>query len=222
MHALPKPSAAFGEKKAQILEQLSRPEADYADLSPKGSVDEGIRGLIREVNGVGGFVTTSSCAGRVSVFVEGRRTADLAAAAAAEKEEEEGDEESGRRQQLATPGGKGGGGTWAFISHDPVPNDGAWIDALQMKGDNDDDNNADAGEEAPASEPDPADRRLIHFKFEPMVSIPLSSSPPSSPLLSLNQPICFLKRKGTNQIKKGTSRKEKKKGGKRNTRTMID
>lgn len=203
MHALPKPSAAFGEKKAQILEQLSRPEADYADLSPKGSVDEGIRGLIGEVNGVGGFVTTSSCAGRVSVFVEGRRTANTttATAAAAEKEGNEGDEESGRRQQLATPGGKGGGGTWAFISHDPVPNDGAWIDALQMKGDDDDDD-VDADEETPTSEPDPADRRLIHFKFEPMVSIPL----PPPPLSPIPQPLYFFTRKeGTNRKERGAS-----------------
>ncbi|KAI9904213.1 hypothetical protein N3K66_000742 [Trichothecium roseum] len=182
MHALPKPSAAFGEKKAQILEQLSRPEADYADLSPKGSVDVGIRDLIGEINGVDGFVTTSSCAGRVSVFVEGRRTADPTTTTTTATAEEEGEEErSGRRQQLATPGGKGGGGTWAFISHDPVPNDGAWIDTLQMEGDDDD--NVDADEETSASDPDPADRRLIHFKFEPMILHVYTASPQHAQLI---------------------------------------
>lgn len=43
------------------------------DLSPKGTVDVGIRELIGEINACEGLVTTSSCAGRVSVFLEGRR-----------------------------------------------------------------------------------------------------------------------------------------------------
>ena len=145
MHELPKPSANFNEKKQQILDQLAKPDADYTDLSPKGSVDEGIKDLIRDVNKIDGFVTTSSCAGRVSVFIEGRKTADPA-------------HEGG---QLATPGGKGGGGTWAFISHDPVTNDGIWVDTLQLRYASPDDSSAN----------DSADRRLIHFKFEPMVSL---------------------------------------------------
>ena len=43
----------------------------YRDKSPKGSVDEGIRELINEINSYEGLVTTSSCAGRVSIFVDG-------------------------------------------------------------------------------------------------------------------------------------------------------
>lgn len=50
------------------------PDEEYTDLSPKGTVDAGIRDLIDELNRVEGFVTTSSCAGRVSVFLEGRRS----------------------------------------------------------------------------------------------------------------------------------------------------
>lgn len=42
-------------------------------MSPKGTVDAGIRELIDVINGVEGLVTTSSCAGRVSVFLEGSR-----------------------------------------------------------------------------------------------------------------------------------------------------
>ncbi|ROW13760.1 hypothetical protein VPNG_03552 [Cytospora leucostoma] len=64
---------SFTRRKAAILEQLSVPDEDYSDLSPKGTVDAGIRDLIDEINALDGLVTTSSCAGRVSVFLEGRR-----------------------------------------------------------------------------------------------------------------------------------------------------
>src|SRR5689334_3638228 len=52
----------FQEKKKKILKQLNTPDAEYSDLSPKGSVDEGIRDLISDINEVSGLVTTSSCA----------------------------------------------------------------------------------------------------------------------------------------------------------------
>lgn len=64
---------SFARRKEAILAQLAVPEDEYTDLSPKGTVDAGIRGLIDEINGLDGLVTTSSCAGRVSVFLEGRR-----------------------------------------------------------------------------------------------------------------------------------------------------
>lgn len=64
---------SFTRRKDAILEQLSVPDEDYTDLSPKGTIDAGIRDLIGEINALDGFVTTSSCAGRVSVFLEGRR-----------------------------------------------------------------------------------------------------------------------------------------------------
>lgn len=63
----------FVVRKSKILSDLSVPDAEYTDLSPKGSVDEGIRDLIRDINALDGLVTTSSCAGRVSIFVEGRK-----------------------------------------------------------------------------------------------------------------------------------------------------
>jgi tRNA wybutosine-synthesizing protein 3 len=139
MHSLPAPSAIFTSKKSKILDALSVPDSDYTDLSPKGSVDKGIRHLIDEVNVIDGLVTTSSCAGRVSVFLEGRKALDA------------GDEDG----EIATPGGKGGGGNWLFVSHDPVVGDG-WVGELGLSQD-------DGSSEAPAG------RRLIHFKFEPMV-----------------------------------------------------
>jgi tRNA wybutosine-synthesizing protein 3 len=63
----------FVVRKSKILSDLSVPDAEYTDLSPKGSVDEGIRDLIRDINALDGLVTTSSCAGRVSIFVEGSK-----------------------------------------------------------------------------------------------------------------------------------------------------
>lgn len=63
----------FVARKSKILSDLSVPDAEYTDLSPKGSVDEGIRDLIRDINALDGLVTTSSCAGRVSIFVEGSK-----------------------------------------------------------------------------------------------------------------------------------------------------
>jgi tRNA wybutosine-synthesizing protein 3 len=143
MSHLPRPSAAFISKKAKILEQLDVPDESYTDLSPKGSVDVGIRDLINEVNAIDGLVTTSSCGGRVSVFLEGIKRDD-----------------GGRDGQVATPGGKGAGGAWLFVSHDPVKEGNEetqdWSDIFCLK------NN---GEDAEGKS-----RRLIHFKFEPMVS----------------------------------------------------
>jgi tRNA wybutosine-synthesizing protein 3 len=66
-------SSGFVARKRKILSDLSVPDAEYTDLSPKGSVDEGIRDLIRDINALDGLVTTSSCAGRVSIFVEGSK-----------------------------------------------------------------------------------------------------------------------------------------------------
>lgn len=69
----PPAPASFIRRKETILAQLALPDDEYTDLSPKGTVDAGIRDLIDEINALDGLVTTSSCAGRVSVFLEGRR-----------------------------------------------------------------------------------------------------------------------------------------------------
>lgn len=146
---LPDPSQSFTEKKTKILEQLSVPDAQYTDLSPKGTVDKGIRHLIDEINSTSGFVTTSSCAGRVSVFQEGRK-APLPAGGDADVDE-------GPSAQVAGVGGKGAGGTWLFVSHDPVEGQD-WVTDLQLV----DEHGSQDGKS-----------RLIHFKFEPMVGNPL-------------------------------------------------
>ncbi|KAJ2906002.1 hypothetical protein MKZ38_003485 [Zalerion maritima] len=169
---LPRPGPGFTSKKRRILERLAVPEGEYTDLSPKGSVDEGIRGLIGEINSFDGLVTTSSCAGRVSVFVEGAKRGS----------EAEGGEREGRRGlgagTRAAAGGKGGGGRWLFVSHDPLsgPGDGGGGDVVGLLG-----LAARGRVETEASLADDEagsgkGRRLIHFKFEPLILHVLASS----------------------------------------------
>ena len=139
----------FQARKQKILEQLDTPDADYHDLSPKGSVDAPIRGLIGEINRLEGLVTTSSCSGRISVFLEGRKADTAVVEAPAEGED-----------SRAGPGGKGGGGSWLFISHEPVQNENTTHDFMSefgLKG-------PGAGNKAPV-----VSSRYIHLKFEPMV-----------------------------------------------------
>ncbi|KAI3327379.1 methyltransferase TYW3-domain-containing protein [Xylariaceae sp. AK1471] len=176
---LPPPPRSFSQRKERILELLAVPDAEYSDASPKGSVDEGIRELIGEINVLEGYVTTSSCAGRVSVFVEGRKAGDYEG----EKDvgEEEGNADGARRATLAAVGGKGGGGAWLFVSHDPVVVDeggerrrgedvkrllGLYgsMESEEVLG--------DMGKTSSSSK----DTRLVHFKFEPMILHVLTAS----------------------------------------------
>lgn len=140
----------FVARKSKILSDLSVPDAEYTDLSPKGSVDEGIRDLIKDINALHGLVTTSSCAGRVSIFVEGSKkttrkrktevTSQATEQAAGqvsnqidngeingqsqnENEDEDGlaNKEGDAGWKFALSGGKGEG-RWLYVSHDPVDN----------------------------------------------------------------------------------------------------
>lgn len=148
---------AFETRKRQILADLSIPDAEYTDLSPKGSVDEGIRDLIRDVNAQPGLVTTSSCAGRISVFLEGRKKQS--------QKPPQQEQQQQQQRQFAPSGGKGAG-RWLYVSHEPlkeemkngqslhglfglVPGDGRPPRRLQ-------------GEQGQAP-------RLVRFHFEPMV-----------------------------------------------------
>lgn len=163
MRSLPLPPQSFLQKKSKILNQLSIPDSEYTDASPKGSVDAGIRDLIDEINGLPGFVTTSSCAGRVSVFVEGKKSADIAGQDNGEVLSESSQDESARSATVAGVGGKGGGGNWLFVSHDPVEVEQG-KDLRDVFGIN----GAEAAESSTTGAEDST--RLIHFKFEPMVS----------------------------------------------------
>ena len=139
----------FEARKQKILEQLDTPDGEYHDLSPKGSVDAPIRDLIGEINSLESLVTTSSCSGRISVFLEGRK-ADSDAVDPAGKGEE----------SRAGPGGKGGGGAWLFISHEPIQHEDTTHNFLPEFGLK----NIEARNKTPG-----VSSRYIHFKFEPMV-----------------------------------------------------
>ncbi|KAF1963182.1 hypothetical protein CC80DRAFT_487578 [Byssothecium circinans] len=149
-------SSRFLDRKRKILEQLDAPDEVYHDLSPKGSVDLPIRALIRDINRLDGLVTTSSCSGRISAFLEGSKRAE---ASLPEPQE----------TTIAGPGGKGGGGLWLFISHDAIsmPEDGASSSFMSDFGLRKCDS-ADGRAQVSS--------RYIHLKFEPMILHILTAS----------------------------------------------
>ncbi|KAH7412670.1 methyltransferase TYW3-domain-containing protein [Cadophora sp. MPI-SDFR-AT-0126] len=174
----PGPPSSFLLKKSRILQQLSVPISEYDDLSPKGSIDVGIRELIDEINGLERCVTTSSCAGRISVFLEGRRRAIETDGDVNGEVDESGGRESESERTAAGVGGKGGGGRWLFVSHDPVEISGgscggksSWVELLGMQ------RLAGGDEEVRGVlESHVGERRLVHFKFEPMILHVLTAS----------------------------------------------
>ncbi|KAI1006427.1 hypothetical protein K3495_g1796 [Podosphaera aphanis] len=160
--------ASFSSKKEQILTTLAVPEGQYQDLSPKGCVDDGIRDLIARINEIPGCVTTSSCAGRISIYLEGHKRSDFDTDMTT-------DTRASRRDKISSVGGKGGGGRWLFVSHEPVviEEGKSCIEALGML------------DCSCTSSPDAQDlfcklghssSRLIHFKFEPMILHILTAS----------------------------------------------
>lgn len=173
MKELPAPPPSFAKRKDRILQQLAIPASEYTDASPKGSIDAGVRDLIDEINGLDGFVTTSSCAGRVSVFVEGQKQQQgLGGDQGYEQEREQGVPATAKPDTLAGVGGKGGGGSWLFVSHDPVSLDeksaGSDLDSILGLGSSTKSEQPGVGGGELAD--DAEGSRLVHFKFEPMVS----------------------------------------------------
>ncbi|KAK4242019.1 tRNA wybutosine-synthesizing protein [Achaetomium macrosporum] len=161
--ALPSPGKTFTAKKQKILSQLSVPDGEYSDASPKGSVDAGIRQLIDQINAHAGLVTTSSCAGRVSVYLEGRKAKGDADEALPETE-------SGSSRNAASSAGGKGGGEWLYVSHEPFgvqhdDGDGSGYEVLLGLRPR----TAEEGETTQHLGELTGSSRLIHFKFEPMV-----------------------------------------------------
>ncbi|CAH2352572.1 tRNA wybutosine-synthesizing protein 3 [[Candida] railenensis] len=99
----------FDQKKASILKEIGITDVDTPDASPKGTIDEKCLPIMRIINTDADMVTTSSCSGRVSVFLEGiKNKADL---------------------QI---GAKGNEGRWIFVTHDS--SDLAdWYENVQFK-----------------------------------------------------------------------------------------
>lgn len=180
-------SSIFSQKKAKILGLLAVPETEYSDLSPKGSVDAGIRDLIDEINALDGVVTTSSCAGRVSVYLEGHKALkkgqksqpshSVSSSNSTPNGDENVDDIANERNPSSSAGGKGGG-QWLFVSHDPLPESPSMVTSEGVDGKNESWSTVFGLEESSNSEKEGGTQkkevgsqpRLIHFKFEPMVS----------------------------------------------------
>ena len=153
-------SAKFDTKKHKILGALSTPDTDYIDASPKGSVDDGVRELIGQINNTPGFVTTSSCAGRIAVYLDG--PPKLAPSLSPAVEDDETAAVVAGRTPTASASGKGGG-RWLFSSHAPVDlssvsKTGALLRLLGFS--------SSSEVSFPLAETRP---QFVHFKFEPMV-----------------------------------------------------
>ena len=140
-------TSSFALKRARIIEHLNVSEDSYSDRSPKGSIDEGIRTLVDDINQIDGLVTTSSCAGRISVYQEGEKRTH-------------GDRHS---RSLVGQGGKGGG-QWLFVSHSPVSASASGSLHILF-----------GLAEQSCNAGDPQSMNLIHLKFEPMVRRTLPS-----------------------------------------------
>ena len=189
--ALPK---AFTAKKARIIEDLGK--EGYSDKSLKGSVDEGVKEVIALLNGVEGWVSTSSCGGRVSVFVEGPKRLDEVVANGegedreeevavvdgeeTEVEDDQHDHEVGKGKVKTGIGGKGGG-RWLYVSHDllPLPAEHEAQPYMKLFG-----LEPASSTSFPHSLPGKAPR-LIHLSFSPLILHILSATlPHAKPLLS--------------------------------------
>ena len=159
-------SSKFEAKRQKILASLSRPDTDYVDSSPKGFVDDGVRELIRQINGTPGFVTTSSCAGRIAVYLEG--PPKLASDQSPAIEHDETAAVVAEGTAVASASGKGGG-RWLFSSHGPVDLNSVLKPGalLRLFG---------FSSSAEVSFPLAETRvQYVHFKFEPMVCLAHSS-----------------------------------------------
>jgi len=82
---------SFAQKKQSILKEISTNGPDNLDASPKGTIDEHCIPIINLINSHCDMVTTSSCSGRVSVYLEGTQS------------------------KLVL---KGNEGKWIFVTHD--------------------------------------------------------------------------------------------------------
>ena len=159
----------FAARKEDIQKKLAKETENYTDASPKGSVDEGIRELVNEINSTPSFVTTSSCAGRIAVFLEGPHKQRANRIPQLDDANEESVEATS--SVSASAGGKGGG-KWLFTSHDAVEiddpsNAGALFQLFGFP--------SDSRISFPSTEVRP---QFVHIKFEPMVCTTSSQRQP--------------------------------------------
>ncbi|ODV60938.1 tRNA methyltransferase TYW3 [Ascoidea rubescens DSM 1968] len=154
---------SFDQKKKSILEEIATNSDQLPDASPKGTIDELCIPIIQLINTHKDLVTTSSCSGRVSVFLEGSKIKNL-------KFTENNHQDNDKLiLDIETPdsnnikiGGKGEGGKWLFVTHDKAELKN-WYKDLNFKFLNDNNNN---NEEIIN---DSLVKRYILFKFEPLI-----------------------------------------------------
>ena len=147
----------FAAKKRDIINRLSKPEGEYEDLSPKGGVDDQIRDLVDQINSLDGFVTTSSCAGRMAVYLAGPPKQSVQVDPFVDEEQP-----LSSIVTRSSTSGKGGG-RWLFTSHTPLnleqyQADGALLQKLGFS--------RGAQMAFPIGESAP---QFVHLKFEPMI-----------------------------------------------------
>ena len=157
-------SEKFRIKKQRILSALSRAGDDYTDASPKGSIDEGVRDLIALINDTQNFMTTSSCAGRIAVYLDGP---SRLAVSRAPRENQDGPISVPLKNDPSLSTGGKGGGRWLFTSHSPV-NFGILASSGQLFREFGFSSQSEVS--CPSAEASP---QFVHFKFEPMVSAKL-------------------------------------------------
>ena len=146
------------------------------DSSPKGYIDDEILALVHQLNKHDGVATTSSCAGRIAVFLEGIKKGTEPSDELQEQEEwaHSGSQWKDDSSPLAGIGGKGHCGRWVYVCHTPIEGrtlswsdlyDGSVSGYTSCFG---------SSETAPICSQQShyidGETRLLHFKFEPMVN----------------------------------------------------
>lgn len=147
------------------FDRLKESTLSKLDRSPKGSIDEPVRPILDLVNAYHDWISTSSCSGRISAYLQGRGSS--------REDEAEGDEEGDARP--AAFHGKGGG-RWLFVSH-------STLDEHQLA----DPVAAIFGQESvsdASDSPGPVDAALVSLKYEaPVLHLASRSVETALPLL---------------------------------------
>lgn len=139
----------FDKKKQHILQEIGLNSESNPDASPKGTIDALCIPLITLINSHSDMVTTSSCSGRVSVFVEGSKELNT---------ERDNPADLLTADEAFKIGAKGEGGHWLFVSHEKEDINEWWMKTsplLKFEKSSDKEYNIKT--------------RYILFKYEPLI-----------------------------------------------------
>ncbi|QLL33662.1 hypothetical protein HG536_0E05730 [Torulaspora globosa] len=128
----------FDQKKASILAEI---RSSQPDLSPKGDIDVLCYPIMDLINSHSDMVTTSSCSGRLSIFLEGTK----------------------QHNGVQKSGGKGEGGRWLYVTHNCDEVTG-WLDKIDPESYcYVQDDLLSAAKDSDSS------KRLLLYKYEPFI-----------------------------------------------------